>query len=95
MVARNGHLSCLANLFLLGSDNGLVCTSRNYRAFVTNYGLQKELITPHSPERNGMIDRVMHPVGDPYTHRHPFATLQDANRVIEERISFYNHRHTY
>lgn len=45
--------------FLLRSDNGLVFTSRSYTALVRSYGLRQEFITPHCPQQNGMIERVI------------------------------------
>ncbi len=45
--------------FLLRSDNGLVFTSRSYTALARSYGLRQEFITPHCPQQNGMIERVI------------------------------------
>ena len=78
--------------FLLRSDNGLVFTSRSYTALVKSYGLQQEFITPHSPEQNGMVERVIRTLKDQCVHRHRFETLQHASRVIGDWIGFYNHQ---
>jgi putative transposase len=45
--------------FLLRSDNGLVFTSRSFTLLVRSYGLRQEFITPHSPEQNGMVERLI------------------------------------
>ena len=34
-------------------------TSRAYTRLVRSYGLQQEFITPHCPQQNGMIERVI------------------------------------
>lgn len=78
--------------FLLRSDNGLVFTSRSYTALVRGYGLRQEFITPHSPEQNGMVERVIRTLKDQCVYRHRFETLQHASRVISDRISFYNNQ---
>lgn len=59
LIARFGTLGRVPSPFLLRSDNGLVFTSRNYTALVRSYGLRQEFITPHCPQQNGMIERVI------------------------------------
>ena len=58
--------------FLLRSDNGLVFTSRSYTALVRSYGLRQEFITPHGPEQNGMVERVVRTLKEQCVHRHCF-----------------------
>lgn len=48
LIARYGFLGKAKLPFLLGSDNGLVFTSRNYMTLVKSCGLQQEFITPYS-----------------------------------------------
>lgn len=78
--------------FLLRSDNGLVFTSRSFTALVRSYGLQQEFITPHSPEQNGLVERVIRTLKEQCVHRHRFESLQHASRLIGDWIHFYNHR---
>ena len=59
LITRFGVLGRVPNPFLLRSDNGLVFTSRNYTRLVRGYGLQQEFITPHCPQQNGMVERVI------------------------------------
>jgi putative transposase len=92
LIARYGTLGRVATPFLLRSDNGLVFTSRSYTALVRSYGLRQEFITPHTPEQNGMVERVIRTLKEQCVHRHRFETLQHASRVIGDWISFYNHR---
>ena len=92
LISRFGTLGRVPNSFLLRSDNGLVFTSRSYTALVRSYGLRQEFITPHSPEQNGMVERVIRTLKEQCVHRHRFETLQHASRVIGDWIGFYNNR---
>lgn len=92
LIARYGTLGRVASPFLLRSDNGLVFTSRSYTALVKSYGLRQEFITPHCPEQNGMVERVIRTLKEQCVHRQRFETLQHASRVISDWIHFYNHR---
>ncbi|HBP30905.1 MAG TPA: IS3 family transposase [Advenella kashmirensis] len=85
LIARFGTLGRVPVPFLLRSDNGLVFTSRSY-------GLKQEFITPHCPQQNGMVERVIRTLKEQCVHRHRFETLQHASRVIGDWIRFYNHR---
>lgn len=77
---------------LLRRYYGLVFTSRSYTALVRSYGLRQEFITPHCPQQNGMVERVIRTLKEQCAHRHRFETLQHASRVIGDWIRFYNHR---
>lgn len=92
LIARFGTLGRVPEPFLLRSDNGLVFTSRNYTRLVRSYGLDQEFITPHSPEQNGMVERVIRTLKEQCVHRHRFETLQHASRTIADWISFYNNQ---
>jgi putative transposase len=92
LIARFGTLGRVPVPFLLRSDNGLVFTSRHYTALVRSYGLKQEFITPHCPQQNGMVERVIRSLKEQCVHRHRFETLQHASRVISNWIAFYNHR---
>ena len=90
LIARFGTLGRVPTSFLLRSDNGLVFTSRSYTALVRSYGLRQEFITPHSPEQNAMVERLIRALKDQCVHRYRFETLQHASRVISDWVSFYN-----
>lgn len=92
LIARFGTLGRVPAPFLIRSDNGLVFTSRSYTALVRSYGLRQEFITPHTPEQNGMVERVIRTLKDQCVHRHRFETLQHASRVIGDWIGFYNNQ---
>lgn len=92
LITRYGCLARVPAPFLLRSDNGLVFTSRHYTRLVRSYGLKQEFITPHCPQQNGMVERVIRSLKEQCTHRHRFETQQHAMRVISDWIQFYNHR---
>jgi putative transposase len=72
LIARYGTLGKVPVPFLLRSDNGLVFTSRSYTALVRSYGLTQEFITPHYPQQNGMVERVIRTLKEQCVHRHRF-----------------------
>jgi putative transposase len=92
LIARFGCLGRVPAPFLLRSDNGLVFTSRSYTRLVRSYGLKQEFITPHCPQQNGMVERVIRTLKEQCVHRHRFETLQHASRIIGDWILFYNTR---
>jgi putative transposase len=59
---------------------------------VRSYDLRQEFITPHCPQQNGMIERVIRTLKEQCVHRHRFETQQHPSRVIGEWIRFYNTR---
>ncbi|MQU09500.1 transposase [Pseudomonas helleri] len=92
LITRFGTLGRVPESFLLRSDNGLVFTSRHYTRLVRSYGLRQEFITPHCPQQNGMVERVIRTLKEQCAHRHRFESQQHAMRVIGDWIAFYNHR---
>lgn len=90
LIARFGTLGRVPVPFLLRSDNGLVFTSRTFTRLVRSYGLKQEFITPHCPQQNGMVERVIRTLKEQCVHRHRFETQQHASRVISDWIQFYN-----
>lgn len=92
LIVYFGTLGRVLAPFLLRSDNGLVLISRNHTALVRSYGLRPEFITPHCPQQNGMVERVICTLKEQCVHWYRFETLLHASRVIADRIQFYNHR---
>lgn len=92
LIHRFGTLGRVSAPLLLRSDNGLVFTSRDYTRLVRSYGLKQEFITPHCPQQNGMVERVIRTLKEQCAHRHRFESQQHASRVIGDWIQFYNHR---
>jgi putative transposase len=92
LISRFGTLGKVPQEFLLRSDNGLVFTSQKYTALVRSYGLKQEFITPHCPQQNGMVERVIRTLKEQCVHRQRFDSIQHATRAVSDWISFYNHR---
>jgi len=92
LIVRFGCLARVPEPFLLRSDNGLVFTSRHYTRLVRSYGLQQEFITPHTPEQNGLVERVIRTLKEQCVHRQRFESLPHASRIISDWIGFYNQR---
>ena len=92
LISRFGTLGRVNKEFLLRSDNGLVFTSRQFTALVRSYGLKQEFITPHCPQQNGMVERVIRTLKEQRIHRHCCDSIQHAARVIGDWIGFYNNR---
>lgn len=90
LLARFGTLSRVPEPFLLRSDNGLVFSSRSYTQLVRSYGLRQEFITPHCPQQNGMVERLIRTLKEQCVHRHRFESVQHASRIIADWILFYN-----
>lgn len=90
LINRFRCLDKVLKRFLLRSDNGLVFTSLKYTALVKSYGLQQEFITPHCPQQNGMVERLIRTIKEQCVHRQHFESLQHANRVLSDWIQFYN-----
>lgn len=77
---------------LLPTNNGLGFTSRSYTALLRGHGVRQEFITPHKPEQNGMVERVILTLKEQSAHRHRLEMLQHAGRVIGGWTRFYNRR---
>ena len=92
LINRFGSLGKVPKEFLLRSDNGLVFTSHRYTALVRSYGLRQEFITPHCPQQNGMVERVIRTIKEQCIHRQRFDSIQHQTRAIGDWITFYNHR---
>ncbi|MGA1627153.1 MAG: transposase, partial [Prochlorothrix sp.] len=89
---RFGSLGRVRTSFLLRSDNGMVFTSQHFRRLTKSYGLQQEFITPHCPQQNGMVERLIRSLKEQCIHRHRFESQQHAMRVIGDWVQFYNNR---
>ena len=92
LIARFGALGRVSTPFLLRSDNGLVFTSNHFRRLTKTYGLQQEFITPHCPQQNGMVERLIRSLKEQCIHRHRFESQRHAMRIIGDWIQFYNNQ---
>lgn len=92
LIARFGTLGRVDEEFLPRSDNGLIFTSKHFTKVVRSYGLKQEFITPHCPQQNGMVERLIRTIKEQCIHRHRFETIQHATRIIADWVAFYNNR---
>lgn len=85
-----GTLGEVPQKFLLRSDNGLVFTFRRDTVLVRSYRRKQEFITPHCPQQNGVLERVIRTLKEQCIHRQRFDGIRHATRAIGDWISFYN-----
>jgi putative transposase len=77
LIARFGTLgsvprrSCCARTTAWSSPVAL-------HALVRSYGLKQEFITPHCPQQNGMVERLIRTLKEQCIHRHRFESQQHA-----------------
>ena len=72
LISRYGSLGKAQDDIVLRSDNGLVFTSRRFTKTVYHYGLQQEFIQPHTPQQNGMVERLIRTVKEQCLCLHNF-----------------------
>ena len=92
LLARFGTLRSAPPGMRLRHDNGLVFGSRQYRAVVSDYGLQQEYITPYTPQQNGLCERFIKTFKEELCWTQRFVTLEHARMKIRAWIDLYNHR---
>jgi putative transposase len=89
-LSRFGTLRPLGPTPTLRSDNGLIFTSRRFRAACSFYRLEQEFITPYTPEQNGLIERFFRSLKEECVWQHNFACFEEAKREIHRWIDWYN-----
>ncbi|MFC7705500.1 transposase [Plastorhodobacter daqingensis] len=92
LINRVGALGRVYQEFLPRPGNGLVFTSRKSTVLPRSYGLKQEFITPHCPQQNGMIERLIRTLKEQRIHRQRFDGIQHATRAMDNWVSFYNTR---
>lgn len=90
LINRFGCLGRVPQKFKLRSDNGLVFCSKTYTRLVKSYGLEQEFITPHTPQQNGMVERLIRTIKEQCVYHHRFENIRHAERIISNWIDFYN-----
>jgi putative transposase len=53
---------------------------------------EQEFITPHRPQQNGLVERVIRTLKEQCIQRQRFDSIHHATRAIGDWISFYNHQ---
>ncbi|XDZ52668.1 transposase [Neisseriaceae bacterium CLB008] len=82
LLNRYGTLGQATTGLTLRSDNGLVFTSRLYTTMAYQYGLTQEFIRPHTPQQNGMVERLIRTVKEQCLWLHNFASLSAARLAL-------------
>lgn len=91
LLARFGTLRNAPANMLLRHDNGLVFGSRQYRAVVSDYGLQQEYITPYTPQQNGLCERFIKTLKEEFCWCNRFQSIEQARLKLRAWIHHYNH----
>jgi putative transposase len=77
---------------VLRSDNGLVFTSRRFRAACQDYRIRQEFITPYTPEQNGIVERFFRSLKEECVWQQNFHSFDTARQVIRQWMRWYNSR---
>lgn len=91
LINRFGALARLAQPLTLRSDNGLVFCSIRFCGTVRRYGITQEFIQPHTPQQNGMVERLIRTIKEQCLWLHRFTSIDEANRVLGRWVDWYNH----
>lgn len=89
-LARFGTLRPQGEVPVVRSDNGLVFTSRRFRAALHDYRLPQEFITPYTPEQNGVIERFFRSLKEECVWQHNFGSFVEARQAVRRWIEHYN-----
>ena len=90
LIHRYGILGRAQDELTIRSDNGLVFTSRRYTRTVYRYGIKQEFIRPHTPQQNGMVERLIRSVKEQCLWLHNFASLEEARQALGAWFRYYN-----
>jgi putative transposase len=89
-LSRFGTLRPVGATPTVRSDNGLIFTSRRFRAACQFYRLSQEFITPYTPEQNGLIERFFRSLKEECVWQHNFESFEAARKEIHRWIGWYN-----
>ena len=90
LINRYGILGKAQDDLTIRSDNGLVFTSGRYTRTVYGYGIKQEFIRPHTPQQNGMVERMIRSVKEQCLWLHNFASLDEARQALGAWFRYYN-----
>lgn len=88
LINRFDCLEPLDETLKLRSDNGLVFSSKRYTKTVNRWGLEQEFIKPHTPQQNGMVERLIRTVKEQCIHLHSFSSIEKAREVLNKWFKF-------
>ena len=90
LINRYGVLGRAQDELTIRSDNGLVFCSRRYTQTVYRYGIKQEFIRPHTPQQNGMVERLIRSVKEQCLWLHNFESLEEARQALRAWFGYYN-----
>ena len=90
LLKRFGTLRNAPEGMLLRHDNGLAFGSRSFRAFVKDYGLKQEYITPYTPQQNGLCERFIKTFKEEFCRCNRFGSVTEARIALAKFIDHYN-----
>ena len=68
----------------------MIYQSRRFRPACRDYRLRQELITPYTPEQNGIVERFFRSLKEECVWQHVFPDFTEARREITAWIRWYN-----
>ena len=90
LINRYGVLGRAQDELTIRSDNGLVFCSRIYTQTVYRYGIKQAFIRPHTPQQNGMVERLIRSVKEQCLWLHNFESLEEARQALRAWFGYYN-----
>lgn len=91
-LERFGTLRPAGPTPVIRSDTGLIFQSRRFRAACRDYRWRQEVITPYTPEQNGIIERFFRSLTGECIWQHRFGRFAEARTAIARWIRWYNER---
>ena len=95
LINRFGCLGRVPQSFKLRSDCRLVFCSKTYTSLVNGSGLSQEVISPYTPQQNGMVERLIRTIKEQCVYHHRFENVRHAEKIIADWIRFYNEERPY
>ncbi|WP_211091861.1 integrase core domain-containing protein [Vibrio agarilyticus] len=90
LLTRYGVIGKATPGLQLPSDNGLVFTSRLYTTLATQCGLTQGFIHTHTPQQNGMVERLIKTIKEQCIWIHNFTSMHEARAAVGKWLEFYN-----
>ncbi|MFK7828669.1 MAG: transposase [Congregibacter sp.] len=59
-------------------------------ALIYRHGIKQEFIRPHTPQHNGMVERLIRSVKELCIWLHNFASLDEARQALSAWFQYYN-----
>lgn len=89
-LARYGTVRPTGATPVLRSDNGLVFLSRRFTQACAFYRVEREYITPYTPEQNGLIERFFRSFKEECVWLQHFSSFAEAQQAVRAWLDWYN-----